>query len=285
MKKYLILCFIFAITLTSVHAQDKDSNHVCKNDCDHSVTFAPEKGDFTAAMVFGRGAYLNSGLTVPYSGYWSEVPGNAPYDNTVDINYNNSITNMVGAEGRYYIEDNFAISLFGGAIFRNTPQQLNIPAVKDINGYPIIPAYQAVVADERIDANITIGAQWLFKTKNDRLFPYIGFTLPFNYARRSLYDPTIKLSNDSSGNYYYWDDTITDLGARHADLTAFGVQAVAGVDYYLAKDVFFGFDIKPVSYSYAFSMKSPGPGLIKSQADTNTVSFFAQFSFKLGFKF
>ena len=185
---------------------------------------------------------------------------------------------MVGAEGRYYVTNNFAISFTGGAILRNTPSQLAIPAVIDGNGNTLIQAYNAVVADERIDANISVGGQWLFKTKNDRLFPYVGFALPFDYARKSLYDPSVTV--DSNGN-----PTIVDLGARHVDITAFGVQAVAGVDYYVAKDVFFGFDIKPVSYTYAYSVKTPGPGLLDLEADTNTVSFFAQFSFKLGFKF
>lgn len=274
MKKYLILCFILVVSLGSVNAQDKDSKHVCEAECDHAVTFAPQKGDFTAAMTFGAGAYLTSGLVVPSSS--SNVSGAAPFDNTVSAN-GNSITNMAGVEGRYFVKDNFAISLSGGAILRNTPAQLAIPAVI-VNGNTIIQGYNAVVADERINVNVTVGGQWLFTTKNDRLFPYVGFTLPFDYARRSMFDPTVTV--DTNGNV-----TITDLGARHVDITAFGVQAVAGVDYYIAKDVFFGFDIKPVSYTYAMSMKSPGPGLIKLEADTNTVSFFAQFSFKLGFKF
>lgn len=277
MKKYLILCFIFVFALTSVNAQDRDSDHHhYKGDtCKVGPRFAPQAGDFTAAMVFGRGAYLNGGLVVP--GSYSSVSGSAPYANVVDANDNN-ITNMVGAEGRYYATNRFAITLSGGAILRNTPAQLAIPAVIDVNGNQIIPAYNAVVADERIDVNVSVGGQWLFNTKNDRLFPYLGFALPFSYARQSQYDPTITV--DSQGNV-----TITDLGARHVEINAFGVQAVAGVDYYIAKDVFFGFDIKPVSYTYAYSAKVPGPGLINLEADTNTVSFFAQFSFKVGFKF
>ena len=279
MKKYLILSFIFLIALTSANAQVKDSKSTCKSsDTCNVVKYAPEKGDFTAAMIFGRGAFLNSGLTVPSSfTNWSTVSGAAPYANDVDAN-SNSITNMVGAEGRYYVKDNFAITLSGGAIMRNTPSQLAIPAVFNGNGEQVVPRYNAVVADERIDVNATVGAQWLFTTKNDRLFPYVGVALPFDYARRSLFDPTINVADNGDVN-------ITDLTARHVDITAFGIQAVAGVDYYFTKDVFFGFDIKPMSYNYAFSVKSPADGLIKLEADTNTVSFFAQFSFKLGFKF
>ena len=277
MKKYLILFFILTLTLTGVSAQDKDANHKSKDEscCNDEPKFAPQKGDFTVAMIFGRGAYMNSGLVVPSS--FGPVSGASPYANDVSAN-DNSVTNMVGAEARYYTGNKFAISLSGGAILRNTPAQLGIPAVIDGNGNTIIQAYNSVVADEQIDVNVALGGQWVFHTKNDRMFPYLGFTLPFDYARRSLYDPTVTV--DGNGN-----PTITDLGARHVDITAFGVQAVAGVDYYFAKDVFFGFDIKPVSYTYAASLKSPGPGLINLEAETDTVSFFAQFSFKLGFKF
>ena len=267
MKKYLILCLILVVSLTSVNAQDKGSDKAEKVDgCETATVFAPQKGDFTAAMIFGRGAYLNGGLVVPSSN--TAVPGDAPYANNVSAN-SNSITNMVGAEGRYYIKDNFAISFSGGAILRNTPEQLAISSVPNT----AIPAYSAVVANERIDATLSIGGQWLFKTKNDRLFPYVGFALPFDYARQSKFQQIDENLN------------IVDLGARHTEIMAFGIQAVAGVDYYIAKDVFFGFDIKPVSYSYAFSTKTPGPGLLSLEADTTTVSFFAQFSFKLGFKF
>lgn len=277
MKKYLILCFILALTLTSVNAQDKDSNHSCKTDscCVVADKFAPQKGDFTTAMVFGRGAYLNGGLVVPSS--YSSVSGTAAFANDVSAN-ENDITNMVGAEARYYVKNNFAITLSGGAIIRNTPARLAIPSVTDVAGNVLIQAYDAVVADESISANVSLGGQWVLNTKSERLVPYLGFALPFDYARQSLYDPTITV--DNAGN-----PTITDLGARHVDISAFGVQAVAGVDYYITKDVFFGFDMKPVSYNYAVSVKTPGPGLMNLEAETNTVSFFAQFSFKLGFKF
>ena len=276
MKKYLILCFILVLSLSSVNAQDKDSKHVCDTDscCVAADKFAPQKGDFTAAMVFGRGAFLNDGLYVPTS--YGSVNGVAAYDNTVDAN-ENSVSNMVGAEGRYYVTNKFAISFSGGAILRNTPAQLGIPAVTDVSGTVLIPAYSSVVADERVDVRVAIGGQWLFKTKNERLFPYLGFALPFDYARRSLYDPTIEVDGDNIA--------ITNLGASHVDITAFGVQAVAGVDYYIAKDLFFGFEVKPVSFTYAYSINSPAPEFKNLEAENNTVSFFAQFNFKLGFKF
>ena len=57
MKKYLILCFILVFALTSANAQDRDSeHHHYKGDtCKVGPRFAPQAGDFTVAMIFGRG--------------------------------------------------------------------------------------------------------------------------------------------------------------------------------------------------------------------------------------
>ncbi len=52
MKKYLILCFILVFSLVSANAQDKNSKQDCKTDsCHVAYKYAPQKGDFTAAMV------------------------------------------------------------------------------------------------------------------------------------------------------------------------------------------------------------------------------------------
>lgn len=256
MKKYLILCFIFVFAFTA-NAQDKDANHACKDAACCASKYAPQKGDFSAAMLFGRGAYLNGGLVVPQTG--QDVPGDAPVANDVSAN-NNDMTNMIGAEFKYYTSNKFAITFQAGAILRNTPGRVAIP------GAAGIPGSDAVVAQENANLHFSLGGQWLLKTKNDRLFPYVGFALPFDYARRSEFDQ------------------FADSGLRHVEISSYGVQAVAGADYYVAKDVFFGFDIKPISYAYSYSEKSPGLGF-GQEADTDTVSFFAQFSFKVGFKF
>lgn len=262
MKKYLILCFILVVSLTSVNAQDKDAeSHQCEIDsCTVVSNYAPHAGDFTAALVFGRGAYFTIDSSQLY------------YDNTVSAN-NNSVTNMVGIEGRYYITNRIALSLAGGAILRNTPQVLGIPDVLDGNGNVVIPGFATVQAEETINLHVAVGGQWLFNTKNKRLFPYLGIALPFDYAR-------ISHSNEIDPE----SSNISNLGLSHIEVTAYGVEAVAGLDYYVAKDFYLGIDVKPVSYTYSVNIDTPGPGLMDQQVATDTVSFFAQFGFKIGFK-
>ena len=287
MKNKIIFSILLAVfTVVGMSAQDKDSQqteaqkHRCDELCDHSPKFAPQRGDFTAQMLFGRGFFatdnFNLAFAVPTSGT-NTVTGTIPYVGDIDSNWND-VSNMAGAEFRYYTSDKFAIKFSGGAILRNTPYQVNVPGVPDlINGGMLIPAYSVVEATEEAELQFSLGGEFLLKTKNERLFPYVGFALPFDYARKSVFlPPTI----DESGNV----DT-GDTGDRHYEVTAYSVQAIAGVDYYIAKDLFFGFEIKPMSYTYALSIKSPAPELRNLEVENSTVSFFAQYSFKLGFKF
>lgn len=273
------------VSLGALYAQDATTS----TQEDKPSSFVPEAGDFSGAVLFGRGSFLSDGnLWVPSSAGsnsstsqnpWA-VQGHAPYNYTTDPNYN-SVSNIVGAEMRYFATSNIAVKLSGGAIIRNTPSQPNIPGLTDgPNNAVWIPAYQAVVADNQADINVNLGGEYHFTTKYNRLSPYAGLTVPFYYGRRSLYDPTINDDVAPTDPGY-----IVDVGVRHAELVGFGVQAVAGVDYYLMEGFYFGFEIKPVSYQYARLEQFPAPGLPSLQSNNTTFSFFSQTFLKIGFRF
>lgn len=249
--------------------------------------YAPAAGDISGAILLGRGNFLDLN-------YW-DVPaaagidpdwyisGTAPYVNVVNTN-NNSISNIVGAEVRYFLLDNIALKLSGGAILRETPERINVPGGNNTyipgtgSNATWIPSQDAVEEDRSLDANVNLGAEYHFSSKYSRLFPYVGATLPFYYARRSLFDPTIITHPNGTAE-------ILDVGMRHTEVLGFGGQVVAGVDYYLMEGLYFGFEIKPVSYLYAYSNKVPGPGLETRLADSHTFSFFSQTFMKIGFRF
>ncbi len=278
MKRYMILTVMLFAALGGLFAQDTKES---------APSFTPEAGDFSGAILLGRGNFLNSGLTVPQPvGYYGSswyVSGQAPYNNTVDVN-NNSISNIVGAEMRYFLTSNMALKLSGGAILRNTPAVSNIPGVADPNApnSSYLPNYRAVPADNQTDINVNLGYEYHFATKYNRLSPYAGVTIPFYYGRRSQYDPTIDLYNNSNP-----DDPnfILDIGLRHGEQLGFGAQAVAGVDYYLMEGFYFGFEVKPISYVYARSTQFPAPGLPSWTGENTSFSFFSQTFLKIGFRF
>jgi len=271
MKKYLLISAILIGLLPNVFAQEE------------TASFGPAQGDFSGAVLFGRGSFLVTGLDVtpaPYNNTSWTVPGTSPYLNAVEAGYND-VSNMLGIEGKYYFSNKFALKISGGAIYRGTPPRDNMPGVIDPNSPNAawIPYYNAVIQDERVDANFNLGADFIFPSKKyDRVFPYVGVNIPFMYGRRSQFDPTIVTNSD--GSFY-----IADVGVRHTEIIGLGLQATAGIDYYLAKGFFIGFEFKPISYVYAYNRKIPAPGLEVLEADTHTWSFFSQIYFKLGFNF
>jgi outer membrane protein W len=288
MKKNKIIAAMLLCVAGAAYAQDNTTTTTTTTTTGSSsdaVDYAPVAGDFSGAILFGRGNFLNTGLDVPgQSNNWQSIPvtGSSPYANTVEPN-DNSITNIVGGEVRYFLMDNIALKMSGGAILRNTPARPNIPGyTQGSDPAAWIPAYAAVQADNRLDVNVNVGGEYHFSTKYSRLFPYAGVTIPFYYAQRSIYNPTI---NDGSSSSPSSSPQIVDVGVRSVEIVGFGAQGVAGVDYYLMEGLYFGFEIKPISYVYAYSNKIPAPGLAALQADTHTWSFFSQTFFKVGFRF
>jgi len=272
MKKYIIISALLLGLLGSVFAQDETS-------------FGPSAGDFSGAVLFGRGNFQTSGLDVPSApgSYWQSlwtVSGSAPYLNSVEAN-SNPISNIVGLEGRYFVTSRIAVKISTGAIIRSSPPRGNAPAIIDPNSPNAtwIPAYSAVSQSQNIDFNFNLGGEFVFPSKKfERMFPYVGANIPFLYGRRTLYDPTITLTEDGNS-------VVTDIGLRHAEVFGFGLQTVSGVDYYIAQGLYFGVEMKPISYIYAYSRKLPAPGLDAWQADSHTFTFFSQVYFKLGFRF
>jgi hypothetical protein len=280
MKKQILTCVMLLATIGFGYAQDSGTQS------GGGGNFAPSAGDISVSILFGRYNFLQSGLSVPSAPYnntsWT-VSGSVPYLNTIDVT--NDVTNMIGAEARYFVTSQIAATLSGGAIIRNSPEFVNIPGYIDQNApnSAWIPAYSAVIGTNSVDANLNIGAEYLFTTKVPRLFPYVGVNIPFYYGRRSNFDPTIVDSDPNSSSPQ--NPYLADIGWRHSEIWGFGVQAVGGVDYYLGEGFYLGLEIKPISWVYAGVGNYPAPGLDAWKAETSTVSVFVQPFLKLGFKF
>lgn len=255
--------------------------------------YAQDEGNtkkFSGAILFGNGIYLSEPIVPVSPGTYDwTVDGNAPVAN--GISSYNSITNMVGAEFRFFVSDKFALKFNGSGIFRNTPARDNIPGVTPATSGAVdpsspsagwIPNYAATVMDNSLNVNASVGFESHFKG-TDKLSPYWEIMVPFCYARHSLYDPTatVDMSKPTLDNAV----NITDVGNRHIEQIGFGGQLVLGADYNLSESLFIGLEIKPVSYLYAYNIKYPAPGLETSKADSHTYGFFTQPVFKIGFRF
>lgn len=264
MKKYIIISALLIGLMGSLSAQN----------------LGPSAGEMSGAVLFGNGPYLS--VPVPYApqdySSWT-VSGSAPYMYLVE-NGENTLMNLVGIELRYFLTGNIAIKASGGAVIRKNPSVINIPGIMDPNSPNAtwIPNYSSIEQRNSMDANLNIGADWIFKTKYDKVFPFAGLNIPILYGKRTYYDPTITFSE-------YGDPVISDISPRHGEVYAYGLQAVGGLDYYFAEAFYMGFEFKPVSWIYAGSRQFPAAGLPALKAESNTFSFFNQVNFKIGFKF
>ena len=268
MKKLLLITLLFSASFVAV-AQEETQEET-QEEVQENNNYRPKKGSYTVSILMGRGNHINEGST--YIGSSFAVSGQAPSVNTISTN-DNSVVNMAGVEGKYFIEDKMAISLTGAFTFRSTPSAVNIPSVTDASGVTVMPGYNSVIGEDRYDAHLAVGLQWYLKLKSPKLIPYVGFSLPFDYARTSTFDPTVNLNGNT-----------VPLGLKHIELFGIGVQGVAGLDYYLSEDLFIGFDVKPLSYNYVMNSKKPQAGAIGRRAKNSTLSFFGQYFFKIGFK-
>jgi outer membrane protein W len=275
MKKYILCTLMLLGSVGFALAQDDDQAGSDQGSGD--AGYAPAAGDLSGAILFGRGLFLDLSLDVPNSfPFGGTVDGSSPTAYRI-VSDMNSASNMVGGEARYFITNRIAVKLGGAAIFRNTPDQPNAPAPNAAPGsVQTIPDYAAVDAENEAYMTINLGGEYHFSSKYERLFPYVGANFPFHYGRYTVFDPTV-----SGGT----NPVITDYGQRSAELLGFGIQAAAGVDYYLMEGFFFGFEIKPISFIYAYSTQIPAPGLEERQAETTTLSFFTQPFLKVGFRF
>lgn len=260
MMRYIFLAVIVLLSIIDTNAQQTLE----------AVT-GPSKGDFTGSLLLGRGKFLQSGLTVP-SPVPQNVSGDAPYINSVSGN-SNELTNMIGAELRYFLTDRISLLTSGGAIIRKTPGMTNIPGVSTGSNASSIPEFESIVETNEVDLNVNIGAQYFFSKKYKKVHPYMGVIIPFYYAKRAQYDPAID------------GGSIVDISERRVSLLGLGGQTTAGIDYYFGEAFFIGAEVKTISYVFAKTTKYAGPGFGERSAQTSTVSFFSQPFIRIGFKF
>ncbi|WP_375324819.1 BT1926 family outer membrane beta-barrel protein [Flagellimonas sp. GZD32] len=293
MKKYITICCVALLSLGLAQAQTSGSIDTDGS----SVDYTPKKGDFTGAILFGRGNFMTN-VNVPIqpgsNSQWT-LYGNAPYANTVSNNTNN-ITNIAGGEARYFIMDNIAVKLVGGFLHRSTPALQNMQQFhEDENGDLVpgndpnssnavwIPHYSSIEEDKITELYLTAGGEYHFPSRFNRLSPYVGLNLNYYYANTTQYDPTVIYSGS-----YDVDDIneplIYDVGARQATTHGFGFQLVGGADFYLLKGLYIGFEVRPLTFIHARSQQLPAPGLEVLEAQNSTWAAFTQTHFKIGIR-
>lgn len=296
------------------------------------ASFTPKKGQWQMSVVLGNGTFFDeSGIQRLLPTYNGTVTGDiglgtasdnqssdpAIYLNLGSLNYNN-LVNIAGIQGKYFLTDRIDLNLMFSMNINITPGKDYVEGdktVPDMN----IPAYKFIEAKMSNNWMLALGSNYYFKTRNERINPYIGGVIGFQMGRIETNQPytgiTISDDNDvdnPSGNGVPGTDLpSTDLpntdlpgtstgngnsgnedlpqqvyipSSRAGQLFGLNAGAVAGIEYSLAPGLLLGFEVQPVSYRYNVLQICP-KGLDKYSASNHNVKVFASPVLKLGIRF
>ena len=178
------------------------------------ASFVPKKGQWQVSVLLGSGKFFNENTSylLPKFSNDGGVVGlpNGGTDNSGDLNRylnigslnNNSLVNIAGIEGKYFVSDNWDVNFQFSMNVSLTPKK---DYVEGDNGVPdmIIPAQSYINAQMTNNWYVSVGSNYYFKTRNERIHPYLGGALGFQMARIETTEPYTE-TNSSTTKYYVY---------------------------------------------------------------------------------
>ncbi|MDD2594250.1 MAG: BT1926 family outer membrane beta-barrel protein [Bacteroidales bacterium] len=308
MLKKLSILLLTIFMVVPAMAQPKES-------CE--CMFAPKKGQWQIDLVLGQGQFFNditglyyllpnadgtstgiglSSAITAYSGE-SEILGlgndyisadlSTYVLNTGSLNAN-SLVNIAGLQGRYFVSNRFDINLMAAYNVNMQPHKDFIEGVSTGLGYlnqrHLDPSYVTptvgvgdIYAQKAILGAVThslmtqIGSNYYFNVKNPRISPYLGIFGQFKMARIEAYYPYTgqTVTDDtnfggttqnppagsgdasSSSGVGYDDIAMYRASGRAGQVLGFGAGITAGVGYSISEGLILGFEVAPVCYQYS----------------------------------
>ena len=273
------------------------------------VLFAPKKGQWQVSVLLGGGNNFyneeTSYLLPTFTNTEGSVglPGTAQGDLNRYLNIdglnNNSLTNILGIEGKYFLSDCWDINFQFSMNINLTPKkdyvEGNYTEVPDM----IIPAQDYISARMTNNWYAAVGTNRYFKVGNPRIHPYLGGSLGFQMARIETTEPY------TGDTYYDKDDVEIDnetgkpvdpdelgglptqvylSGSRAGQMFGIKAAGVAGIEYSLAPGLVLGFQFQPLAYRYDVIQICP-KGFDKYNASHHNIKIFDMPVLKLGIRF
>ena len=286
-KKLCTLLLLTCITAAPSLAQRYSSSD--------DASFAPKKGQWQVSVLLGSGKFFNENTSylLPKFTNTEGVVGlpNGGTGNSGDLNRylnigslnNNSLVNISRIEGKYFLSDNWDINFQFSMNISLTPKK---DYVEGDNSVPdmIIPAQSYINAQMTNNWYTSVGSNYYFKTRNERIHPYVGGALGFQMARIETTEPytgdTYKDSDDSEE----LPSQVYTAGSKAGQMYGMKVAAVAGIEYSIAKGFIFGFEMHPLAYRYDLIQICP-KGFDRYNVSHHNIKIFEMPVVKLGFRF
>lgn len=276
------------------------------------ASFAPKKGQWQVSAVIGNNQMFNQNMEYLLPTYWTErngfdnpvgLPGTSDlpnksgdpglYLNLGNLN-SNSLVNLIGIQGKYFLTDNWDVNLMFSMNINATPAKDYIEGDHTV---PEMPIQDYKYLEGRINNawNVAIGSNYYFNTRNERINLYAGGVLGWQMGR---IETTTPYTGETIVDEDLGEDIDSDLGedlneesvqlytpnSRAGQIFGLRVGAVAGIEYSLAKGLVFGFEVQPVSYRYDHIQICP-KGSAAYKVGHHSIGLFATPNLKIGFRF
>ena len=241
--KFSVIVLLFGFT-TAIFAQE----------------FAPKKGNFQASLLLGNGLYfpgensLNTLLPannatqvgIGQAGQ-NESENPAIYLNIGELN-NNSITNMAGIEAKYFVTDKIDINLGFSMNMSLTPKRDFIEGDLTVADMPI-PDYMYINAEMSNKWFASVGSNYYFTTKNNRIFPYLGIRAGYQMGWLGINRPYTGI-NDVNGDPI---EIYTD-SYRAGQMIGISSSIIGGLEYNISegKNIVTGKQNQKINQNYDY---------------------------------
>ena len=268
--------------------------------CD-GVSFAPKKGQWQISVLLGGGNNFyseNTSYLLPKFSHNGTVDKDgtiglpdadaqdgdlSAYLNIDGLN-NNSLTNILGIEGKYFLSACWDINFQFSMNINLTPKKDYVEGEYDEVPDMIIPAQSYISARMSNNWYAAVGTNRYFKVGNPRIHPYLGGSLGFQMAR-------VETTKPYTGDMVKDPDTEVEVpeqvyGSGSNAGQMFGVKAagVAGIENSLAPGLVLGFQFQPLAYRYDVIQLCP-KGFDKYNASHHNIKIFDMPVLKLGIRF
>ena len=292
MKK---LCTLLLIAMMSAPLL---AQTISSKKCD-GVMFAPQKGQWQISVFLGGGNtfynertdymlpdnFTNTGGSVglDYVNGSNASNGNLNQYLQIDGLNNNSLTNILGFEAKYFLSDCWDVNMQFSMDMNLTPKKDYVEGETTVPDM-IIPSQDYISARMTNNWFVSVGSNRYFKVSNPRIHPYLGASVGFQMAR-------IQTTEPYTGDSVYDEEIDESLpsqlylaGSRAGQ--AFGVKAagVAGIEYSIAPGLVLGFQCQPLAYRYDVIQICP-KGFDKYNASHHNIKILDMPVLKLGIRF
>ena len=265
--------------------------------CD-GVMFAPEKGQWQVSVFMGGdNNFYNENTNSYLLPTHTNVDGmiGLPNGNTnnsgnmnsylnIDGLNNNSLTNILGFEAKYFLSDCWDINMQFSMDINLTPKKDFVEGDFSVSDM-IIPAQKYINAQMTNNWYAAVGTNRYFKVSNPRIHPYLGASVGFQMARIETTEPyTGDAEYDKDLEQEGLPSQLYLAGSRAGQM--FGVKAagVAGIEYSVAPGLVLGFQFQPVAYRYDVVQICP-TGFDNYNASHHNIKIFDMPVMKLGIRF